>query len=272
MAKYGKAKQTTRFDSRYPGSYASGFTYRGVLHTTEGRGLPAYSGGAVAPHFTIDPTTGVVHQHFDTSRPARALEHRAGTIDTNNARAVQIEIIAYSDKAAAKKANGLHVDDFTEAHYANIRALMRWIEGKCAIKPTHVAHTKPYPASYGDSNGVRIGDAAWRTFSGWCEHQNVPHNNHGDAGGLDLARLMPQPKPQPSKPKGKPRMLIHEKGEVHVYLVDGIHRHHCKGQAGIDAAQAVLKVAGLPATVTTVPKGTLDLYGALVGPDWNTES
>lgn len=263
MAVYSKANQKHRFDKSYPGGYVKGVPYRLVWHSTESKGWSSYQGGAVAPHFTIDPQTGVVHQHFDTARPARALEHRANTIDTNNMRAIQIEVIAYSDKALAKKVGGLFIGDFTEAHYARLRTLARWIEAKCNVQARHTVHTKDYPASYGDNNGVRLSDAAWKSYNGHCEHQNVPHNNHGDAGALDLARLMPPVVPKPATGGDDVQVIVREKGSVHCYIGNGINRRHLVGGADVTNAQMVFKTGA----VRDVPKGTLDQYGVLVGPD-----
>lgn len=190
MAVCSFADQSRRFDRYYRGSYVSGVKYRGVAHSTETTGLPSYSGGAMAPHFTVDPKSGKVWQHYDTNRPSRALEHRPGTIDTNNMRAVQVEIIAYSDHSEAKKVGGLYVGDFTPTHIAHVARLFRWIESACKIPSRVLMPTKTYPASYGDGNGVRFTDSAWKKANGWCEHQNVPHNNHGDAGALGLPSLM----------------------------------------------------------------------------------
>ena len=195
------ADQSRRYDGRYPGSYVAGFGYRGVLHTTETTGLPDYRRGASAPHFTVDPRSGRIWQHYETARPSRALKHPAGTIDTNNARAIQIEIIAYSDANIAKRVGGLHIDRLTPAQLAPLAKLMRWIEATHQVAATSGLTFKPYPASAGTGNGVRLGSTAWRKFGGWCGHQHVPVNDHGDPSDIAIARLLtnlaPTPAPQP---------------------------------------------------------------------------
>ena len=42
----------------------------------------------------------------------------------------------------------------------------------------------PYPESYG-KGGQRFSFDRWRAFKGWCGHQHVPENTHGDPGALE---------------------------------------------------------------------------------------
>ncbi len=30
----------------------------------------------------------------------------------------------------------------------------------------------------------------WNAFYGWCAHQHVPENDHGDAGNMNFARVL----------------------------------------------------------------------------------
>lgn len=189
------ADQSRRYDGRYAGSYVPGFGFRGVLHTTETTSLPGYKGGASAPHFTVDPRTGRIWQHYDTGRPSRALKHPAGTVDTNNARAIQIEIIAYSDAAIASRVGGLVIDRLTPAQLAPLTKLMRWIETTHKVSSASGLTFKPYPSSAGLGNGVRLGATAWRAFGGWCGHQHVPVNDHGDPSDIAITHLLTQVTP-----------------------------------------------------------------------------
>lgn len=43
--------------------------------------------------------------------------------------------------------------------------------------------------AYGKRAETRLSAAQWRTFNGMCSHQNVPDNDHWDAGGIDLAYM-----------------------------------------------------------------------------------
>ena len=190
MAIYPNADTSHRYDGKYPGTYAAGFPVRGILHTTETTGRPSYGGGAVAPHFTVDPRTGHVWQHFDTKRPARALRHPGGSVETNNARAIQIEIVAYSDAKIAHRVGGLHIDHLTTDQLRPIAQLVAWINQVHGLRPVSGLKFEPYPRSGQKHNGVRMTDQRWRTFSGWAGHMHVPHNTHGDPSDINIAALL----------------------------------------------------------------------------------
>lgn len=92
-----------------------------VWHTTEGTSLPQYSGSA--PHFTLNPRTGDLWQHIAVNRAAKALMHPAGTVETNRAHAIQVELIGFADTT----------QDWTAAEYARIASLARWIEASAGV-------------------------------------------------------------------------------------------------------------------------------------------
>lgn len=183
------ADQSRRYDANYGGRYVGG-PWRGVLHTTETTGLPGYGSGKTAPHLTVDPRRRKTWQHYDTARPGRALKHPKGTIDTNNLSCVQIEVVAYSDEKKATQVGGLAVSQLTADDYAYLASVMRWVESEHPIQPTSGLRWKAYPSSAGTSNGVRMNDAEWRAFNGWCGHQHVPHNQHGDPSNLNIQSLL----------------------------------------------------------------------------------
>lgn len=201
------ADQSYRYDRNYGGSYVDG-PWRGVLHSTETTGRPGYDNGATAPHITIDPRGRRGWQHYDTARPARALKHPSGTVETNNLRCVQFEIIAYSDEAIARRVGGVAVSQLTDADLAYIARYMRWAEDAHGIKPTSGLTFKPYPASAGTANGVRMSTAEWRKFNGWAGHQHVPNNVHGDPSNLPIARLLEDDMPMTDAEKNEIADLV----------------------------------------------------------------
>jgi hypothetical protein len=205
------ANQSKRYDRKYPGGYAPGFTWRGILHSTETTGLPSYKSGSVAPHFTVDPKTGRIWQHYDTSRPSRALLH-AGSVQTNNARAIQIEIIAYSDAGIAKRVGGLRVDQLTAAQLAPVSKLMRWIEAAHQVKRSSGLVWESYPASAGVVNGVRMSAGKWQTFAGWAGHSHVPTNDHGDPSDIAIDALLGQLLPSKPPATKEDRDVMYEIG------------------------------------------------------------
>lgn len=160
--------------------------YRVVLHTTEGStyggARSAYRTNKVSPHFTCSFEKGrfEVWQHVALDRSSTALEHRAGTVHTNRLSAVQIEVVGFAR-------NPVWAAGLTQG----VGDLLAWIMGQTGVTP--VAPTfAPYPASYGESNGVRFPDTVWLTFNGVCGHQHVPHQSHGDPGAVDIAALLPR--------------------------------------------------------------------------------
>lgn len=157
---------------------------RGILHTTESSGYPSYRPGT-HPHFTVwVDAAGVprIRQHVPLNRAARALMHPAGTIDTNRHGAIQIEIATFAAKVTAAPRSLL----------VATRTLMRWIEQQAGVH-RHAPRFKAYPSSYGTNNGVRFTDQQWADFNGWCGHQHVPHNDHGDPGALNITFLLDVP-------------------------------------------------------------------------------
>lgn len=179
------ADQGHRFDSRYPGRYVSG-PWRGVLHTTETTGLPGYGGGSTAPQLTVDPRRRRTWQHFDTALPGRALRHPPGTVETNNLHCVQIEIVAYSDEKIARQVGGVPVSELTAADLAYIASVMRWVEREHGIQATdHGLTWVRYPGTY-----RRMSERTWREFNGWCGHQHVPNNTHGDPSNINIGALL----------------------------------------------------------------------------------
>jgi hypothetical protein len=72
-----------------------------VLHTTEGRSLPGYGGGASAPNLTAVPDLAAKklkwYQHFDIDISSRALLNRPGGVETNTLNVCQAELVGTCD-------------------------------------------------------------------------------------------------------------------------------------------------------------------------------
>lgn len=168
--------------------------YRGVLHSTEGNSIEgavgAYTAAGVPPQLTIDPAEGRKAQHIDLERSAYALVHPSGC-ETNKLKCVQIEIVMYADADRAIQNGGLHVSDLTDEHYRFIAGCLREVEAAVPIQPVFATPWVDYPASYGRSAAQRFDVATWTDWGGWCGHQHVPGNEHGDPGQLDTVKLIP---------------------------------------------------------------------------------
>lgn len=166
------------------GTFIAG-PYRIVLHSTEGASYAgarsAYRSARVSPHFTASYEAGrfQLWQHVALDRAATALEHRAGTVHTNRQSAIQIEVVAFAAKPA-----------WPAGLISGVADLINWIMAQTGAQPT-AARFIPYPASYGESNGVRFSTAEWLAFNGVCGHQHVPNQSHGDPGAINVAALLP---------------------------------------------------------------------------------
>ncbi|TFI30176.1 N-acetylmuramoyl-L-alanine amidase [Streptomyces sp. 4R-3d] len=182
----------------------------GVVHTTEGRTVPSYNNGAMAPTVTGLPDFKAKkirwYQHYDVDESARALANKLGGVETNTANTFQIELVGTCDDKyktgwSGKKAgvDYLHWPTAPDWALAEVAWLVKWLNTNHGIPLTGVRDWLAYgkdsrrpgvtPASYGASP-ARMSHAAWRNFKGWCGHQHVPENDHGDPGNLDFARVL----------------------------------------------------------------------------------
>ncbi|WP_139246032.1 hypothetical protein [Geodermatophilus amargosae] len=154
-----------------------------MLHTTEGPSITSAVGEFTAhnswPHLTIDPIAKQAVQHVPLDVAARSLAHPLGTPETNRANCVQIEIVGIATESPTWSSDSLEF----------IAGWMRMVEEKVPIPRQSGMVFKSYPASAGLANGVRMNAADWAVFSGWCGHQHVPHQDHGDPGDIDIDHL-----------------------------------------------------------------------------------
>lgn len=170
------------------GSFKGG-PNKGVLHTAESRSmsgvLNTYRATGSYPQLTVGTT---VEQHCPVNVAGTALQNLAGGVQTNLDGAVQIEIVWYANDIA----------NLPEEIKDNLVKVMRWLKDVMGIQSVAPVF-KAYPSSYGANNGVRFSGAQWDSFNGWCGHQHVPENLHGDPGALDIQWFLDQIAPQ-----GKP--------------------------------------------------------------------
>jgi len=167
---------------RVPYQSAGGFVSAGhkiVWHTTEGGGLPAYSG--TAPHFTFNPATNELWQHVPINEASSSLVHPAG-VETNHAHAIQVELVGH-----AAQTPGWNRDA-----YARIARLARWIEANADV-PRQVVPGASF------MHPQRLSPRQWLEGAGHCGHMHVPGNDHTDPGagfriGLVLDHVDPRKK------------------------------------------------------------------------------
>lgn len=189
----------------------------GCAHTTEGRTVPSYADasgrrGANAPTVTGLPDCGARklrwYQHYDVDESARALANKLGGVQTNTANVFQIELVGTCDpktRDAWVRAGYRQNVDFIfwpeapDWALAEVAWLVRWLHDNHGVPLTCVKDWLAYgvdarrpgvvPASYGASP-ARMSFAEWQAFKGWCGHQHVPENDHGDPGSMDFPRVI----------------------------------------------------------------------------------
>lgn len=167
---------------------------KGVLHTTEGKNYASARSAFVTnksnPHFTVSFEKGYFQcwQHCSIARASRALKNVSGGVQTNRDMAIQIEIVGSCNPPNSGWGD-LYVPNFPAAYKDGLGKLMRWIEANAGVKRIADAEFKSYPGSYGN-NGVRFSGAKWDGYNGWCGHQHVPENDHGDPGNIDISYLL----------------------------------------------------------------------------------
>jgi hypothetical protein len=149
-------------------------------HSTEGSSIEgaiaAYRAKRASPHFTIDPTRDRIVQHISIFKAARALEHPAGTPETNRARTVQVEIVGFAGK----------MDQLSPAELNSLRRLARWIERNAGVPSTCDVDFVPFPAGV----PARLQGQRWLDYSGHHGHMHVPANSHEDPGALVIRELL----------------------------------------------------------------------------------
>lgn len=140
-----------------------------------------YYGHQNYPHFTVANVGGEFRswQHISIRRAARALRNMSGGVQTNRAGVIQIEVVGYA------------VKPFTNdpVLVEGLSKLMRWLESETDIPCQSGLTFLKYPDSYGQSR-VRFTPHQWNSFRGWCGHQHVPENTHGDPGAINIDRLL----------------------------------------------------------------------------------
>lgn len=195
----GADRTTQNFTRKYGGAPIQPNV--GALHTTEGTGWPDYNGGATTPHATGMPAIPKRclewRQHLPFTRSARALENDPGGVETNTLNAVQLELIGTCDPTKrvrwGRLTAGKHYIFWPEAPdwaLDGVAEVLAFLHEEWAIQLKAPKLWLPYPDSYGSKNGQRMSFAQWRRFYGWCGHQHVPENAHGDPGDLDIEHIL----------------------------------------------------------------------------------
>jgi len=110
-------------------------------------------------------------------------------VETNRQGALQIEVCGRAADAQTWPAET----------YVNLALTMRWLEHEHGIRAAPVDDFHYYPPEGGirldGHEPWRMSFGTWNGFDGWCGHQHVPENNHGDPGKIRVDLLFPKGKP-----------------------------------------------------------------------------
>lgn len=168
-----------------------------VAHTTETKGKPDYNGGSWAPQVTFDPFRFVCYQHQYLDRRSGALRGTkkvhddTGVWTVMNEKAVQAEIIGYSDRAQVEryKDGRVWVGDFGDEQYRFLAEAFAWLQSALGIGDALHARPSGQSWAYGVNSPHRLGATDWEQFSGLTAHGGVFGQIHWDTGVLDLNRI-----------------------------------------------------------------------------------
>ena len=194
---------------RYPGASTTAWyqdDFRGdpmevnvvVLHTTEGRTLPGYDGGATAPNLTAVPDLAAKklkwYQHFDIETSSRALVNLRGGAETNTLNVCQVELVGTCDPGTHKKwqtAGQQHIywPEAPDWALQGVADFLAWMHDQHGVPLSGPSQWPAYPSSYGGTS-ARMSAAEWTAFKGICGHLHVVENVHGDPGAIDFNRLI----------------------------------------------------------------------------------
>lgn len=176
--------------STHDGGSMLGGPPRCTMHTYEaGYSLTAVQGarGLIAAgnelHLTFNPVLGGLAQIIGADRAGRGLVNLPGGVQTNRMGTVnvQVEVIARADRPWTQ--------DLTPAGRASLDQLIRWLRDDLGIPDVWPAG--PPPAYYGGANHPESprDPKVWTEHAGYFGHSQVPENDHGDPGAIDVRVL-----------------------------------------------------------------------------------
>lgn len=181
-------------------------------------------------HFVFNPLSGDIAQLLPASVSGRALQNAAGGVETNRMGSVclQVEVIAF----AARPFTAI----LTPAGRAGLGELIRFARAH-GIPDVWPAGPPPaYPSGF----SIRSA-ATWTSHTGHFGHSQVPENDHGDPGALDIRKLFATAAPTIPPSRGDTVFVIKtpSNGSFAVWP-DGDHMAWVR----IDDAMAARWVAG----------------------------
>lgn len=164
-----------------------------ILHSTETRTVPGYDNGNAAPHLTGDIRARRWYQHQEFDAWVGTMKGGQSPISVN-AKARQIEYVAYSDRTIADRVGGLWVGDLTDADYEWMAEPVAWLhtttyQGRLLL-PTLTVYQPAVSWTWGPNSPYRMTMPQYLLFNGITAHGAAPAPNaHWNTGVLDLRKL-----------------------------------------------------------------------------------
>lgn len=188
------------------GNYVDDVPWRIVLHTTEGDSVAgatrAYAASTSWPTGTADPRTRERVQHYPLSVSSRALMNKAGGVETNRERVVQIELVMFADDAP-----NLSAEQLAWIGTDVVRPIVDALDGAVALVAPPFVGREAGTIARADAP-QRFSYDDWRAFNGVCGHQHVPENDHWDPGHLNIAAILAAAGGT-TAPAGRPTKELH---------------------------------------------------------------
>lgn len=207
----------------FAGTFLPWAPKRAVAHTTQG--LSSNPAGVAAAHpnppqlWVCPPSHPYAPREMVQVYPltvsARALA-RVNEVQTNKMGSLQVEIEGYAEDAESWSEEDL--DWLAEFVFAPLVSFggcdARWaIQGDGDVRD-----------AAGSGSITRMTVDTWERFNGLCAHQNVPTNDHWDAGGINLryvsGRLLQAGAPLPRPLPRKDTMRYHHDARGRATLID----------------------------------------------------
>jgi hypothetical protein len=159
---------------------------RWVWHTYEAdparlsaqAGARALRAAGNSVHFVFNPLSGDIAQMLPASQSGRALKNAAGGVETNRMGAVclQVEVVGFASQPFTAL--------LTQAGRAGLARLV----GFARAHGIPDAWPAGPPPAYPGGHSVRSA-AIWAGHAGHYGHSQVPENDHGDPGAIDVRVL-----------------------------------------------------------------------------------
>lgn len=167
------------------GSMAGG-PARAVWHITwdalgKGGAMPVFDNIAnylqrvdFCPHLMWDPWTGRVVQFYPADQSARALENRAGGVETNRSGKVCLQVEVFFSPGAV--VGGKKYNTVGETPRKGLDRIVAWMRSWGV--------PDAWPAGWPQWSGNSRSSSTWLTKAGHYGHCHVPENSHSDPGPM----------------------------------------------------------------------------------------